>query len=243
MSNDSRIKQVDSKRRLKIELGTTLRLEFEGISTRVNAVLVGMDPPSFLVLRVTDDARRAAARLFTGNEVVVRYVFRGTVFGFQSSTLGTIAEPARLVFIAYPKVLAEHHLRDQRRVDSVLPGKLRATGREADVVILDISPGGCRLTSANEMGGLAPDTAVSIAFVLPGVEGEVLIEGTVRNEREGQWGTEYGVQFSSLDDATREKLCTRYIDAIHARLLANDLSPEATEASVEEVADPEQEAS
>jgi len=211
---------LDAGRRISVELGTQMQLEFESIKGRFNSTVVGMDPPAYLILKPSGDASRVAAKLYKGNTVVVRYIHAGSVYGFQSTTLGTIAEPVRLVFIAYPKIVAEHNIRTDKRIECVLPATVTVGEEALEAVILDVSQGGCRLSLSEPPAdsGIRVGSELAIAFALPGIEGRLEVEGKVRNVRQDERGLELGVQFEPLDETTREKLCKQYIDALHDRL-------------------------
>ncbi len=193
--------------------GTPMQVEINGVSLKMSSVSVGYLADNCLIIKYpsTGSFGSIASRLFKGNIVTVRYINDGDVLGFQSELLGTTNDPVRLLFIAYPAVIARRSLRSSRRIECYLPANLelidRAKGEDVvqDGVITDISRTGC---SFNMVKGsperMLPDVRMNDPITLylqfPGVEDKIDLRANVRNIQRDSQKMRMGMQFIDLDE-------------------------------------------
>lgn len=195
------LERLDARHRIHADLATPVTLQFEMVRGRTRGVLVGMETFEYLVIRLDGHIESIASRLFKGNSVVIQYVHDGTLYGFQSQTLGSVASPARLLFVSYPRIVSEQDLRAHPRIPCRLPVEVEAGGETRPAMALDLGLGGCRLAVAIEgeepepPTALARDASVSMSIVLPGEAEPLKITGTVKNHRPVEGGISAGVGF------------------------------------------------
>jgi len=190
---------VDS-RTLRIGIGTTLQFQMgeKSWQFKATAVLVGMVPGEYLIIRVPP-VPGILNRLSNGDPVIVRYLFEGNLYGFNSSILTHIYKPALIMFLCYPEVVETLNLRKAQRVQCCFPVMLKKDGQEFKAVILDISLGGSRV--GLDMDGINSlsfeiDQTICLSFHLSGIAAqEQVINGTVKNFRKDEQHCEMGIQF------------------------------------------------
>ena len=66
--------------------------------------------------------------------MTVRYLWSGSVWGFQASVLNTTQNPAPLIFLSYPGSIERYDLREEERIDCLIPTKAEINGNEIDGV-------------------------------------------------------------------------------------------------------------
>lgn len=182
-----------------LETGLTVQVEVPGSKRQSAAKVVGSDEENLIVLRLPNDAATDSGKLFKGNSIVLRYVFDGIAYGFQCTSRGTISTPERLLFLAFPAIVATKSLREHQRQRCGFPGELLDGDDSRAVHILDISTTGMLLQffeppeRLDEEEGdevddtfepaetFPVDTTLSIKFSLPGSTDALASECVVRN--------------------------------------------------------------
>jgi len=143
-------------------------------------------------------------KLFGGNRVVVRYVYRGTVYGFETTIMDSISSPFRLLFLTYPRVVSERNIRSNRRVNTLLPARLGPETDAAEGTVTDISIAGCQLEIPNdrltESVNISIDAECILMLQLPGVAGDFQIRGKLKNVNKDAKLTRLGIAFEELDE-------------------------------------------
>ena len=87
--------------------------------------------------------------MFTGGEdVVVRYLSDGTIYGFHSTMLLSQMKPVPLFFIEYPYQVEKIELRKEKRAQCSLPSKVHCKTGVYPGIIVDLSSGGAKLDLA-----------------------------------------------------------------------------------------------
>lgn len=194
-------------RRILIELGSQLQIEIEGVAFRFKSVLVGMESDEYLIIKtpmVPSDAPFSSIKqkLFQGTQIIVRYIYKGTVFGFQSKLIESISTPVRLLFVEYPKIVENYDLRSQERTDCFLPAKIKIMDKEEHGAILDISEKGCRcLIKAlkdEKLPSAQIDEQVTLTCQFPGIGAEQVVLGNVKNISRDKQEMILGIAFHEI---------------------------------------------
>ncbi len=205
--------------------GLPIQIEISGVSIKMSSVSVGYLADNCLIIKYpsTGAFGSIASKLFKGNKVTVRYTSGGDVFGFQSELLGTISDPVRLLYIAYPTVIARRSLRSHRRVECYLPANLTIDGaKSGDIVregiITDISSGGCSFNMVKASPDLTlPDVRVKDTIILhvrlPGMENRIELSGDVRNMQRDSQIIGTGIRFNDFDEE-KKTIVAGYISTL-----------------------------
>ena len=220
--NDKKTDISETGKRIYIELGTQLQIEIEGIAFRFKSELIGMESGGYLILKIPlipDEAPvgNIKHKLFPGMQIVVRYLHKGTVFGFRSQLIDAIFSPQRLLFLKYPQIVERYDLRSDKRVDCILPAILILDDLEIGGTILDINKKGCRYLSkeVRDLKSLSAqiDEDATLRCLFPGIEGERIISGNVKNIQQDRQGVSLGIQFREMP-ADIKDIIARYISTI-----------------------------
>ena len=206
-------------------VGLPIQIEIDGVSLKMGSVSVGYLADNCLIIRYpsTGAFGSIASRLFKGNKVTVRYITDGDVLGFQSELLGTINEPVRLLFVAYPTLIARRSLRSSKRVECYLPADLNIDrAKSGDIVregiVTDISGTGCNLNMVKESPDqVLPDVRVNDPVILhlqlPGMESRIELSGRIRNIQRDSQKIRMGIQFDDIDEERKMRI-TEYISTL-----------------------------
>jgi len=210
------IDYVTAGKRIFIELGTQLQIEFEGVAARLKTTLVGMEPDEYLIIKTPRAALFGGikSKLFRGSQIVVRYLYKGTVFGFQSKLLEPIFTPKQLLLVEYPKIIEHYDLRSHERIDCFLPANIKIKDKERQGTILDITEKGCRYLIKALKGEKFPsvqvDEQITLMCQFPGIEDEHVVSGKVRNIGREEQETVLGIEFHEITPEV-QKIIAHYI--------------------------------
>ena len=200
-----------------IEIGAQLQIEIEGVASRFKSSVVGIEPDEYLVIKTPIISPRFGSikhKLFPGSKIVVRYLHKGTVFGFKTKLIEAISSPIRLLFVEYPDIIEHHDLRYHKRIDCSLPARIEMKGEERKGTILDISEKGCRHRMKTFKGEKLPpiqiDEEITLFCKFPGIEGEHEVLGIVKNINKDKHEMVLGIVFHEITPDV-QKILTHFI--------------------------------
>lgn len=199
-----------------IELGCQLFLQSNITTERIPTFLIGVIPQSGLIIK-TPYVHGVENIALSGNDIVIRYVFMGEVFGFQSKILTTIAFPFKLTFITYPEKIEKMSLRKKERVLCNIPTSLHFFSFQIKGVVIDVNSDGV-LFSTKAIDDVAAmpltiDMAIVLMMPLMGMEGKTRVEGIIKNIRHNDRGIQFGIAFHNLSEDLVHKL-DKYVRTI-----------------------------
>ena len=207
---------LNLERSVSADFGTEMQIELDGVSSRLKTQFVGMEEGKYLIVKTPGAGPLGgiAVKLFAGNRVVVRYVHRGSVFGFETTIIDSLNSPACLLFLAYPKVVTERGIRSNPRVHTSLPARIGSGEAVNTGTITDISISGCQLEARISSGSMSvnPETDISFAVKLPGISGDLELKGTIRSAEKGEKSVRLGIQFSELAEDVQSAI-SEYIES------------------------------
>ncbi len=159
-----------------MNIGTTFRLQIKGAKRRLSSELIGIEDGKYLIIKMPPmhTMDNVSGLLRNGNDVAVKYMYKGTIFGFQSQIIDLIYNPFKLVFIEYPEKIESYDFRGNKRVECFLPANIRIAEHKIEGCITDISKAGCLFdieTPELEDGInlLELNNEICVGFHLPGV--------------------------------------------------------------------------
>jgi hypothetical protein len=134
---------------LDIQLGAKMLLELQGLDAKINGGFVGLIKNKFLIVQLSAlvdfEKEQVMQHLYPENKTTVRYLNMGTVLGFQSQIIKYLSVPFPLLFLTYPRKVESVNLRKHKRIRCVFPAVAAIGGASLEVVIVDLSDGGCGL--------------------------------------------------------------------------------------------------
>ena len=207
--------QIFEGRMLSIGFGTRLQTQLgkKGDELKIASILVGIVPDESLMIRVPS-VPGILNKLIEGEPITVRYIYGGNVYGFSSTIMSYVGKPALIVFVTYPASVEILSLRKAQRLECLLPAAIRMAGKEFRGVILDISVGGCRVSTEYEERDyifIDVEKNVQLSFQLTGTAEDQIINGRVQNVRKDNKLAEMGIQFDAENVEVIDKI-KEYID-------------------------------
>ena len=206
-------------KRISIEIGTRLQIRIDGVDINYTSTLIGMETGKYLIIDAPVNMLTLARhKLFQGSKILVRYLHKGSVFGFKSELIEDIYTPLKLLFLEYPEIIEVHNLRSGQRIDCVLPVRIKINDEERNGIISDINKEGCRCVAKKteedkELSSVQIDEQVTLMCQFPRVEGERTIIGKVRNIRRDKKQMILGIIFNGIGPEI-EEIIGQYILAI-----------------------------
>jgi len=198
---------------LAIELNHVLHMSSAVGGTRLKARLVGMVEQRLLIVQMlaTDaSASRFRASFPYGMEYLIRYLYKGTVFGFSTMVKGSSTDPEQLLFLSWPRTVQEQSIRSSRRVEMYIPCELDLDGEIYKATITDFSIHGCKCALIRQESMALPDPGESPGLLLSLATRENddfrSIPGKVRQVRTDKTNIELGIAFDDPQNALFETL-------------------------------------
>ncbi len=210
MSKDLQI----SKEERFLDVGLILFMELKGGTTnfRYKTTVVGWKTGGAIII----DAplfNGAYINLSTGWDCIVRYIYRGEAFGFETKVLKSINDfDFPLIYLAYPKKIARISLRKHERVQTYIPVmmeiQIEGHPEELEGHILDLSAGGCLLEFiANDNLNLKLEDNAKVSFSLPWITDQAItIQSVIRRIQTIRDNTKIGLQFINVSDDILTKI-------------------------------------
>lgn len=203
-----------SKEERFFDVGLILFIELKGGNTnfRYKTTMVGWKTGRVIII----DApllNGAYINLSAGWDCIVRYIYRGEAFGFETKVLRSINDfDFSLIYLAYPKKICRISLRKHKRVQTYLPAKMEiqieSHPEELEGYILDLSVGGCLLQLiANNNLNLKLEDNVKVSFSLPRITDQAItIQSAIRRIQTIRDDTKIGLQFIDVSDDILTKI-------------------------------------
>ncbi|MGR3316974.1 MAG: flagellar brake domain-containing protein [Candidatus Anammoxibacter sp.] len=216
MADDPK-KAIVKSTRLAVELGIDLQIEIPGVLEKFRSELIGMAPDEYIIARmpqVVDAEYEKKCSDSIGSNVVVRYIYRGTVFGFNAKLIGIVAKPVKFMIINYPKSIVEHNMRQSERISCIFPGKMRIDTFSFAVNIMDISVTGCKIVmiqpdeyAERELANVkTKELKTVLTFNLPGETGATTIDGICKNVIKNPSKYSVGIEFTDMSKVVVGKI-------------------------------------
>lgn len=195
------ILELDKAQGIYIDIGTKMYLEIEGVTFSVSSIFIGLLKDEFMIVTLPKRYKSVKNKLFPSNKMVVKYLYEGSVFAFQTSVIEMITNPIRALAIEYPKVIQKRELRIVKRNNVVIPGRFEAKQVELSIVVFDISKNGCRFKYHDDKTTMTPlreGDLLRLYCQFPGMSEEVAAMASVRNVRREKEKLSVGVQFQDV---------------------------------------------
>lgn len=195
---------------LNIDLGCPLFIQSRFIEERIPTALIGIIPKTGLIIK-TPPLINIDEVMPVGNEIVLRYVFLGEIFGFKSKILNSISNPFKLTFITYPENVERLCLRKDRRISCNFPATLHMSELHLKGTVVDISSLGALFSLKRDpdlsLDTLEIDKEIKLHVPMIVHEDDEYIHGKIRNIRHEQGGGVcIGVQFIHVDPDLAAKI-------------------------------------
>jgi CheY-like chemotaxis protein/c-di-GMP-binding flagellar brake protein YcgR len=190
-------------KRIPLEIGSRVKLEFPDINTRFESVMVGMLQDHYLILTNPQPLADMTEQVSLEQRVIIKYVHKGRVWMFKALLLKTIEAPYQLLFFEYPVVIHYHELRESKRSSIFVPCTFHmAEEPELYGTLLDLSMTGalCQIRHKADLPQPQIDITggIMLRCLLPGIKEEQQIGGIIRNLAIDNNATRIGIEFQNL---------------------------------------------
>ncbi len=195
------ILELNKSEGIYIDIGTTLYIDIEGVNFSVSSIFVGLLKDEFMIATLPKRYKSVQNKLYPGNRMVVKYLYDGSVFAFQTSVIETITNPIKALALEYPKVVQKRELRGVKRNAVVVPGRVEAKKTEFRVVVFDISKNGLCFKYSDQKQNtvsLKERDLIRVYCQFPGASDEVGALAVVRNVRREKDRLSVGTEFQNL---------------------------------------------
>ncbi len=213
--------------RLPIGVGSEILVEFVNLNLRIKSVLVGLDHDQFILAKIFQNDligtfRSEAIRV---TPVIVRYLYKGIVYGFNTETINIVSAPEKLLFFKYPKKIDESRPLASDRHECRLPGVTMLGNEIVEMLVVDISKDGCLcvIKTAGVKGDalyklIQVNKPIEVKMQLPGEGGKtpsggnapaqdkLTVMGRVRNMSKGADRITVGVMFDDAGPEVKAKI-------------------------------------
>jgi hypothetical protein len=196
--------------------GLTISTQFEKDKTKYYCKCRGASHSKFIILQQPALIENQNS-ILSGRQVILRYVYNGTVLGFKTNIIQTIVAPFRLIFVDYPEEIERYSLRTCERADVVIHAQFSIFDKVIRTVMKDLSCNGCRMfVDAVSIEGLVfnvGDQTGLLSFPTDIFEDVLNISCKIVRVRADKERTELGIEFDLSNQDTLDKI-TQYVDHI-----------------------------
>lgn len=204
--------------RITLDIGATIKMEFDELETPLASTMVGMIPDEYLIVTTPSPFSVVENALASGSRIVVKYLHMGRLCMFKTQLLKAVSDPHHLLFLDYPPVIHYHELRRAKRTSIFIPCTLHLPrGPEFYGVLIDLSGLGClcqiKAKGNATMPPLDIETRVQLHCLLPGLKEDQELTGIVKNIKKSAAETRIGLEFSGLQEYLKEVI-EKYVYSI-----------------------------
>ena len=189
-------------KRLPLEIGSRVKLEFPHLDRRFESTIVGMLQDHYLILTNPQPLADMDEKVSLEQRVIIKYVHNGRVWMFKAQLLKTVEAPYQLLFFEYPVVLHYHELRESKRRAIFIPCTFHmAEEPELYGILIDLSMTGalCRIRhKAQPLPQIGITGDIMLRCLMPGLKEEQKLSGTIRNLAIDTAETRIGIEFTNL---------------------------------------------
>lgn len=200
---------------LEVAPGKEVIVRVPGHAHSYRGRIVGFDPYDYLIAKVRLPSNVRNDLTF-GGQLVMKYVHKGTVYGFRAEVHNVITSPAPLVFFGYPDSIEKLDLRQTARHKCSIDAVLHTTDDEVDCLVVNVSESGCKISARAGARDMLTNTNVDDALIVSmnlGKEGELKAAVAVKNIVKEKGIVTFGCMF--LDISKQEMASIRtYLDKI-----------------------------
>ena len=196
-----------------MQIGAILEIQIEGVKSRLKSELFAIEEGNYLIIKMSpfQSLTNFTKLVYEGTAIIIRYIHRGTMFGFKSRIKHVMIEPAKLIFIEYPEKIESQDLRAHKRLDCYLPANVRIEDNTIAGTITDMSREGCQFTVKTvnirkSADLLQIDNEIVVSLQLPGVEEKLTITGKQKNIKKDKDNVNIGILFSNMAIEVQETL-------------------------------------
>lgn len=169
---------------LDLSLDKDVVVRIPDVNQSYRGKIVGYDPFDYIIASVRLPAS-VREKLSFGSDIILKYVLRGTVYGFRTTVHNAITSPASLIFFSYPDVIEKIDLRRAKRNKCNIDGMLHTLEGDSECMAVNVSETGCKISARAGTRDMLTHTKVDDTMVVSlnlGSDGMLKIPVAVRNK-------------------------------------------------------------
>ncbi len=134
---------------IPLAMESEMLIEILDLNLRIKSKYVGVEEGQFVIVKIFDEDLTGDFNSETIKEHPVTAIFKDNeiVCRFEARILNVVSEPARLLFLEYPKDIEKRGPRKKRHVCQI-PAQTMLGNEIVDIDIIDLSSDGCLCTIA-----------------------------------------------------------------------------------------------
>lgn len=200
---------------IPVSIGSGLLLEIITLKLRIKCQMVGIDPGNFILLKLSaqDLIGNFRSESIKESQLVIRYLYKGTVYGFKASLLNVVSSPSKLFFVTYPDKIEEFNVLQDSRYECILPATAMLGNDIVDMVIVDISREGCQCMikvsgpkKESLYKSIHVNATLDIRALFPGAAGQTSLPVKVRNISKDEDKIMLGAVFEGVAPEAKARL-------------------------------------
>ncbi|WP_243544055.1 flagellar brake protein [Pseudodesulfovibrio tunisiensis] len=212
--NKTRITKIPGIK-LEVSPGRDVIVHVPGTDQNYRGTIVGNDPYEFAIAKVRIPSK-VRKQLSFGSAVVLRYIHKGTVYGFRTAMLNFITSPTPLLFFSYPDVIEKIDLRQSSRVRCNIDATLHAVDGDVECIVINVSETGCKIATRDDRRGplrdMEPDSKYIVSMNL-GDMGKLKLPIAVKNIKSRKGILNLGTMFLDSKPEEMDQI-NRYLEKI-----------------------------
>ncbi len=187
------------------ELGLKMSIQMY-YKNYVMTYVIGCETDAYLILKMAYFNGKPLP-LKAKDSCKIRFMKRGTAYGFETEVISTQSFPASLIFLKYPANIEQLSIRKDTRVMAKVPAmfEVDGNGTKAKATIVDLSENGCglKITLKNEVK-VIPGGSYHLSFEMMGKKFD--LESHIRSLKIHEADQLLGLQFINMKQQDGEAL-------------------------------------
>ncbi|MFH2058311.1 MAG: DUF4388 domain-containing protein [Pseudomonadota bacterium] len=203
-----------------LEIGIKLLIDLDNMAVSFRSTLVGIEHGKYLLLKAPEQVDSIDHDRFKVEDLIIKSLYKGTIYAFRSKLLSIISQPSKLMFIEYPRKIEHHELRSHKRFKCSIVTQVEVNEKERGGVIENISQGGClciieMFSTDKDLPCELLNNPIPFRCRFPGSKEEISFKGEIKNTKKKSDEIVAGIEFIDLDSTDESyKIINNYIQLI-----------------------------
>lgn len=217
--DSNRLRKVSTiGQRLSLDIGSRIKLEFSQLEGTYDCTTIGMLPDNYLIVTSPPQFGALSADRQRSCHVMVKYLHMGKLCLFKSTILSISNNPQDILYLDYPSAIHYRELRQSKRSQIYIPCTINfGDGKEFFGALVDLSSSGslCEVKNRGNdpLPGVHMDQQIELQCLLPGMKEEQKIHGLIRNMKQNNTESRFGIEFYNLHSYLIETI-NRYLFSV-----------------------------
>ncbi|MEA2105010.1 MAG: flagellar brake protein [Candidatus Cloacimonadota bacterium] len=201
---------------MELKSGAILQLESNKLKKRVFSKLIGAKEGKYYIIsspKISDQSHSETdieSNFPPNSKLILRSLYGGAVYGFESTIIKIIHDPDILIFIEYPDEIEIYNLRKEKRIVVNIPAKIIISNENYTGTLTNLSNDGCLVCIDSNIQKLKQiltiDKLIYIKFTDPQSAIKYEIDCIIKNKNMENGKLEVGFSFDEMDISLRTQI-------------------------------------